>query len=394
MVNIALRLWILILLITSGASSSHAADDVPALRFTGIVISAPPAASAGTAAAGAVFHVKSLRGEVNSFYTPASPPRLGAMIDVRYRLDERNRLVVIAPVDIIGATVSGTVEQIAQDRSFVVVRTRNPDYPASDVTLSLQTSIPFHPLVASMHPGDGVNGSYSASSADSNILTIQSLEWQSKSVGRGARWLALGGGALFLYLLAWALCAKPAELILGEDNRYSTSKFQTVMWFWLVISAYIAIVAHRFFASDWNYIGGVDIPLNLLALSGLNIVTFTAAKVITLAKIDQAHEKGIEAKPRAERPRVADLIRNDDDKVDLGDYQMLVVTLLAIVVYAVGVVEFMERIEFRRVVTMPDVDATLLAIFGLGQLAYLGKKAAGDSTASAQKPGTAAGMQA
>jgi hypothetical protein len=31
---------------------------------------------------------------------------------------------------------------------------------------------------------------------------------------------------------------------------------------------------------------------------------------------------------------------------------------------------------------MPDVDATLLAIFGLGQAAYLGKKAAGDQPAS------------
>ncbi|PTQ78982.1 hypothetical protein C8R21_1373 [Nitrosospira multiformis] len=38
----------------------------------------------------------------------------------------------------------------------------------------------------------------------------------------------------------------------------------------------------------------------------------------------------------------------------------------------------MENIEFRRVVTMPDVDATLLSIFGLGRAAYLGKKAAGE----------------
>ncbi|MBA4141750.1 MAG: hypothetical protein H0X43_01840 [Nitrosospira sp.] len=57
---------------------------------------------------------------------------------------------------------------------------------------------------------------------------------------------------------------------------------------------------------------------------------------------------------------------------------MVAITILAVIIYAISAVEFMEQIEFRRVVTMPDVDATLLSIFGLGQAAYLGKKAAGE----------------
>jgi hypothetical protein len=59
----------------------------------------------------------------------------------------------------------------------------------------------------------------------------------------------------------------------------------------------------------------------------------------------------------------------------------LLITILAVLIYAITTVEFMRRIEFRRVVTMPDVDATLLALFGLGQAAYLGKKATGDAGA-------------
>ncbi|SFM60517.1 hypothetical protein [Rugamonas rubra] len=73
-------------------------------------------------------------------------------------------------------------------------------------------------------------------------------------------------------------------------------------------------------------------------------------------------------------------MQDNAQRTDLGDFQMVVITALAVLIYAVSTVEFMERIEFRRVVTMPDVDvdATLLAIFTLGQAAYLGRKAAGE----------------
>jgi hypothetical protein len=43
---------------------------------------------------------------------------------------------------------------------------------------------------------------------------------------------------------------------------------------------------------------------------------------------------------------------------------MVVITILAVIIYAIATVEFMQHIEFRRVVTMPNIDATLLAIFG------------------------------
>lgn len=83
-------------------------------------------------------------------------------------------------------------------------------------------------------------------------------------------------------------------------------------------------------------------------------------------------------KANADTPRVLDLVNDDSNHTDLGDFQMVAITLLAAIIYAISAVEFMDHIEFRRVVTMPDVDATLLSIFGLGQAAYLGKKAAGD----------------
>ncbi|PIL39189.1 hypothetical protein CR103_13960 [Massilia psychrophila] len=208
---------------------------------------------------------------------------------------------------------------------------------------------------------------------------MQALEWQSIPVDRIYRWASLLAAAASLLLIAFIFIGKPTTLILGEDNRYSTSKFQAALWFWLVISGYIAIVFHRMNAAGWNYIGGVDIPPNLLLLSGISVLTYAGAKAITNSQIEDAASKGEVARTRADEPAVKNLVTSKGDRVDLGDYQMVVITILAVVVYAVGVVEFMEHIEFRREITMPDVDATLLAIFGLGQAAYLGKKYAGDT---------------
>jgi hypothetical protein len=170
---------------------------------------------------------------------------------------------------------------------------------------------------------------------------------------------------------------KPARLFLGLDNRYSSSQFQTLLWFWVVISAYMAIVFHRMASAGWSYVGGVDIPTNLLILSGVSVLTFAGAKLITSSQ--QAGGDPQCVKTVAAQPRGADLIQDDHRRIDLADFQMIVITGLAVLIYAISTVEFMEHIEFRRVVTMPDVDATLLAVFALGQAAYLGKKAAGES---------------
>ena len=194
-------------------------------------------------------------------------------------------------------------------------------------------------------------------------------------MSRAARWSSLSGALILLLIIAFVFIrGHPTELFLGEDNRYSSPKFQTVLWFSLVISAYVAIVSHRIAAAGWNYIGEVDIPQNLLILSGISVLAFTAAKAITTGK----PEGKPDMKAPAPQPRAINLITDDADKTDLGDFQMVAITILAVIIYAISAVEFMEQIEFRRVVTMPDVDATLLSIFGLRQAAYLGKKAAGE----------------
>ncbi len=122
----------------------------------------------------------------------------------------------------------------------------------------------------------------------------------------------------------------------------------------------------------------MNIPQNLLLLSGLSALTFGAAKGITTKKVDDAVSAGKpNPKPAANANFPWDLLQDDFRRPDFGDFQMLIVTLLAVGVYLVSVFGSLGLIELLKTMTLPNVDTTILATFGLGQGAYLTKKYAG-----------------
>ena len=223
------------------------------------------------------------------------------------------------------------------------------------------------------------------------------------SLSPWVRFLVLFACAAFLLGFASAVTrSSPQSFIIGQDGRYSNSKFQFAIWFWLGLSSYLATVIFRIWWAGWDFFGGVNIPQNLLVLSGLSALTYGGAKAITTAKADKANREFPQAMANAAAMQAAnpnivvapparkttmtkgdarffrDLVQNDDGGFDFGDFQMLVVTLLAVVMYLMLVFHFLHAIEFRKSISLPDVDTTVLALFGLGQGAYLTKKAAGD----------------
>jgi hypothetical protein len=195
------------------------------------------------------------------------------------------------------------------------------------------------------------------------------------------RLYALGGGiAIYLALCLILTLGKPLSLLLGEDGRYSNSKFQIALWFGILIATYLATILLRVTDSHGGFWGNVGIPNNLLLLSGMSALTFGAAKGITTAKVEAATNAGNPApKPFTNNPRLMfDLMHNDKNGLDIGDFQMIVVTLVAVVMYLVLVVHFLGSLEMRASIGLPDVDSTILAAFGLGHGAYLTKKAVGN----------------
>jgi hypothetical protein len=214
----------------------------------------------------------------------------------------------------------------------------------------------------------------------------------------------LGALAMLCVVALVTLRTHVPKLLVGKDGRYSNSKFQMAIWFAVLIVTYIAAVWIRVRWGDGlAFIGGVNLPQNLLLLSGISALTFGAAKGITMQNIEAGQDKArkvalatgqnpiaaaaaakTDVKPDAqpgERSLMANLVNDDNNEPDIGDFQMLVVTLLAVVVYLGQVFAFLGSMERLQVVTLPDVDTTILAAFGLGQGAYLTKKYAGKNGA-------------
>ena len=166
---------------------------------------------------------------------------------------------------------------------------------------------------------------------------------------------------------------KPQVFVIGQDQRYSNSKTQVVLWFSALMTVYLATLGLRLVELGWDYFGGIAITENLLALSGISAITYGAAKAITVSKLSKA---GAEIKRNRDDPELStDLFQNDHGDFDLGDTQMFFFTLLAVGVFLLTSFHFLNWLAYAREITLPDVDTTLLSSLGISQVAYMAKKA-------------------
>jgi len=236
--------------------------------------------------------------------------------------------------------------------------------------------------VKTFNPGDFVDVE---PSNDGKSLKAISIEYVDVTIDR--RFLVLGGSTLFLFILTLILSLfHPLRLIIGEDGRYSNSKFQMFLWFAVLIATYLATIWIRAWDIGADFLGGINIPTNLLLISGLSAFTFGAAKGITTGKVQDAIAAGnLDPKRETNAPNLILDLTHDDGinavntpKLDLGDFQMLVITLIAVCTYVALVFHFLGSLEMRKITSLPDVDTTILATFGLGHGAYLTKKAVGE----------------
>jgi hypothetical protein len=269
-----------------------------------------------------------------------------------------------------------------------------------DHILGIRTLATFH-LLENAGKGDRLALAVDDAANPTTIQAVMSLQ-----KNRGF-WPVVGyiAAALAILLAFGAVVTQgnPLALVIGGDNRYSNSKLQMAAWFFVLISIYVAAVL-VFLVNGWSdYIGQISIPQNLVILSGLSTLTYGAAKVITVTKVADAKAISPQylaatgapppaaATPLAQvaadavyqlkvtgaaRPRWRDLVQDDEGCVDLADCQALFITLLALVLYVISGYVFLSRLAPIPGLVLPDVDSTLLSIFGLGQGAYLAKKVA------------------
>jgi hypothetical protein len=148
------------------------------------------------------------------------------------------------------------------------------------------------------------------------------------------------------------------HLIVGTDNRVSTSKVQFALWTLALAYALLVIAFHRFELPP----GNLD-PRYLLLL-GFPAGAAVSAKAITSQKASQ----GTIAKTRAQSSSVADIVTNDAGELDLGDTQYFLFNLVALTAFFIAF--------FHNPVTLPALSDTLVALTSGSAAAYVAKKAA------------------
>jgi hypothetical protein len=294
----------------------------------------------------------------------------------------------------------GQVEAVAEDQSSLQITVIDPKVSEEDwksLTFTA-TDPPLKTEIKRLHPGDLVWVKASDDTATKTKI-IQDVEVQKESVTFLRILVTLLVPAAILWLLAWLAIRGTgygmARFLVGRDNRYSKSKFQIAIWFATVIVAYLATLYLRWWTGVPSLIGGVDIPQNLLLLSGISALSFGTAKGIAQGRENRAAAAGVDAKPPADQPRFpTDLVCDDSGQPDLGDFQMVVITLVAVGIYIVQTFDFLSLLHMTAQVSMPDVDPTLLGIFGISHGAYLTKKAVSGDDGAAGGPNAAAAAAA
>lgn len=181
-------------------------------------------------------------------------------------------------------------------------------------------------------------------------------------------WLLSYWPPALVLVIAWLLVSvitrdwNPLRFAIGEDNRYSISKFQLLLWTVAVLFGYVAVVYAR--VQQGLPPPVPDVPGNVLLALGVSGATTVVAKSIKVNNLQQGKELGTVL---PDTGPLSTLLTDDDGSLSLQKLQYLVWTFVAIGVFLVG-------LDQSNRLALPDIDTTLLVLSGISVGAYLGPK--------------------
>jgi hypothetical protein len=202
-------------------------------------------------------------------------------------------------------------------------------------------------------------------------------------------WVAAIAAVVALALATLLLCGfSPTiirKLVIGEDERASTSKFQAAAWTYAISFALLTLFFGQAFYADfdpgWNIFLDSGLNSDYLWLLGIPSVGLAGAKVITQTKAaDDPAAKPPKTIPTTSlMTRVRELGTDDNDadpQPALADLQYLIFNAIALL-YFLGA--FLSHVEAG----LPSLPDSLIALTGVSAASYLATKAAAKSAAPA-----------
>jgi hypothetical protein len=155
-------------------------------------------------------------------------------------------------------------------------------------------------------------------------------------------------------------------LVVGEDNRVSTSKTAALVWTYTLAAALLSFVIARWLGHPDGFKAVTSQGLN--AQYALLVGGPLGAAILAKAIVSTQVANGSTAKPAASTPSPADLVQNDSGSADLGDLQYVLFNVVALIFFYGE----MFRAPQLGVPTIPDV---LLGLTSVSAVGFVGKKA-------------------
>lgn len=189
--------------------------------------------------------------------------------------------------------------------------------------------------------------------------------------------------ALLLGVISRGVTGRWSGLLIDERKKISLSRFQTILWGILILSAFLAAALTNLRIDMFNNpidAVSISIPVELLALLGISATSSIGAPLILNVKSRQQH---IDTNASIDQASWYDMFRGDDtanaDYLDLSKVQMFYVTVILILVYGAALAVMFRGVEGGAkglvIVAFPPLSSTLVTLLGISHTAYLVYKA-------------------
>ena len=183
-------------------------------------------------------------------------------------------------------------------------------------------------------------------------------------------------GLLEVFFVAIGLKCKKIwfGVLIDERNKVSLSRFQITLWTILFLASLFAAALLNIFAGEPNPLDFV-IPTEFWALMGISATSLVGSSLI---KLNEPKRKLLITNEKAEEANFLDMFMGEEignhNYIDLSKVQMFFFTIVAVVVYAVGLGGiFIEN--YTHITEFPPFHAGLLALIGISHAGYLTYKA-------------------
>jgi hypothetical protein len=211
--------------------------------------------------------------------------------------------------------------------------------------------------------------------------------------GYNVIWVTILMGAFFV-ILGLYRNNRFGGILINERNLMSLSRFQSVVWTVLILSAYLTIAFARIRAGNVADPLAVEIDWRLWALMGISMTSLIGAPLILSNKkakipdqgsLSQILDQNTEALDPAEgllyynaspaEAAFTDMFEGDEVRdtnfLDIVKVQMFFFTIVAAISYEAMVIQTVRTLAPEAINSLPALSEGFLAIFGISHAGYL-----------------------